>query len=484
MEKMTQELDVLNYTCTDIKKMYNDAHGSNIFLNQYTLLDVEEAKKKLYIVLLRKYDYKNKDKINSFIEGSSKMLADELFKIEGNNYNTQMVGINNIIKDPRKLNQSYFNETYRIINIDSMYRENLWFSNNSYDSKTSSDMLIYLNDTLDNVVSLELTNISIPFTFYNIDTNNGNNYFYIQDIIIDPSGSEVDGSLNKIEINSGNYNNTNIITAINNALVENGYNDISFNLNSISNKVSITSSLTSKKYIIIFYDYLDGEHAFNDNITQESATIQSKINNNLGWILGFRGIDNSKICIEYVLTPTTSTITAESLCYIPYTKYFVIVIDDMNKNQTNKGLVQISHDKLQIKPTTYYKHDNVDYNLSCLTDASFNEYCELNGRKLTKKQLYSALQINNYMSTFNNKNSKLDANLINNVFAIIPFENKSLVWGESMFTSDKNRFKRKYNGPVDINKLNIKILDDKGNILNLNGSEWSMSMISTHLYQY
>ena len=38
-------------------------------------------------------------------------------------------------------------------------------------------MNVTLNDTLDNVVSLELTNINIPFTFYNINENAGNNYF-------------------------------------------------------------------------------------------------------------------------------------------------------------------------------------------------------------------------------------------------------------------------------------------------------------------
>jgi hypothetical protein len=98
--------------------------------------------------------------------------------------------------------------------------------------------------------------------------------------------------------------------------------------------------------------------------------------------------------------------------------------------------------------------------------------------------VYSALQINNYRTNFNQKNSKMDANLINNVFGIVPFENKSLIWGSSIFTSDKNKFRRKYSGPVNISKLRIKLLDDKGNILNLNGAEWSLSMISTHLYQH
>ena len=111
---MNQELDVTNYDMRAIKKMYNDAQGTNIFLNQYTLLDVEESKKKLHLLLLRKYEYKNQSIVNQFIEASSKLLADELFQSsEGTNYNTQMVGVKNIIKDPRKMNQSYFNEIYR-----------------------------------------------------------------------------------------------------------------------------------------------------------------------------------------------------------------------------------------------------------------------------------------------------------------------------------------------------------------------------------
>ena len=84
----------------------------------------------------------------------------------------------------------------------------------------------------------------------------------------------------------------------------------------------------------------------------------------------------------------------------------------------------------------------------------------------------------------NENNIKLDGNLINNVFAVIPFESKSLVWGELNYVSDKSNYKRVYKGPVDINNMNIKLLDDKGNLLDLNGSDWSMNIISTHLYKY
>jgi hypothetical protein len=44
--------------------------------------------------------------------------------------------------------------------------------------------------------------------------------------------------------------------------------------------------------------------------------------------------------------------------------------------------------------------------------------------------------------------------------------------------------KRTYFGPVNIDRMRVRLLDDKGNILNLNGAEWSISIISENLYQY
>ena len=108
-----------------------------------------------------------------------------------------MVGVKNVIQDIRKVNPKHFEESFRMINIDSMYRKNLWNNDYEYDSITSTNMIVNLNDSLDNVISLELTNICIPFTFYNIDKNYGNNYFYVT--------SMPETNVYKIEIPSGNY---------------------------------------------------------------------------------------------------------------------------------------------------------------------------------------------------------------------------------------------------------------------------------------
>jgi hypothetical protein len=44
--------------------------------------------------------------------------------------------------------------------------------------------------------------------------------------------------------------------------------------------------------------------------------------------------------------------------------------------------------------------------------------------------------------------------------------------------------KRTYFGPVNIDRMNIKLLDDKGHLLNLNGADWCVTIITELLYQY
>ena len=250
METMAQELNINNHTLRSIQKMFCDYGKTNIFYNTYTLMDIEENKNKVYLELLRKYNYQNKETIQLFIDNASNLLSSDLFRSNEIGQNTEMVGVKNIIKDPRKLNKNYFNEIYRIISIDSLYRDNLLHSNEVYNSRTSSCMNVTLNDTLDNVVSLELTNINIPFTFYNINENAGNNYFYVE------KGS----NLTKISISSGNYNTT-LKDAINTALGAASITDIVFSLNTTTNKISIQNTDTNPQ-TIIFYDHLDVRKIF------------------------------------------------------------------------------------------------------------------------------------------------------------------------------------------------------------------------------
>ena len=71
-------------------------------------------------------------------------------------------------------------------------------------------------------------------------------------------------------------------------------------------------------------------------------------------------------------------------------------------------------------------------------------------------------------------------------FAIIPLDKKNMTTGE-IYVEDSSTLqlnKRIYFGPVNIDRFHLKLLDDRGNLLNLNGGEWCMTIIAEVLYQY
>jgi hypothetical protein len=43
---------------------------------------------------------------------------------------------------------------------------------------------------------------------------------------------------------------------------------------------------------------------------------------------------------------------------------------------------------------------------------------------------------------------------------------------------------RIYFGPVNIDRLRVRLVDDMGRTVNLHGVDWSITLISENLYQY
>ena len=44
--------------------------------------------------------------------------------------------------------------------------------------------------------------------------------------------------------------------------------------------------------------------------------------------------------------------------------------------------------------------------------------------------------------------------------------------------------KRRYFGPVNISRLTMKLINDKGYVVDLHGAEWTITLICEELYQY
>ena len=106
------------------------------------------------------------------------------------------------------------------------------------------------------------------------------------------------------------------------------------------------------------------------------------------------------------------------------------------------------------------------------------------GMGLTEKQLFAANIIAE--ENFEKQSSKLysDPPYVKDMFAVIPIKVSGLSQGE-VFTEYGGTMQdndRKYFGPVKISKLKIQLLNDHGDVVNLNGANWSFSFVFEYLY--
>lgn len=156
----------------------------------------------------------------------------------------------------------------------------------------------------------------------------------------------------------------------------------------------------------------------------------------------------------------------------------MIVLDDFNKNRVNKGLINSSQLGPISKIPEYQSHDNI----ACSNDNIV--FQRLSQRKLTQAQLYTLNSIKNDMKI---EKYRFNAPTTNDVIGLIPIINNSNLSNNNVIVSygkDILKNTREYFGPVDIERLKVKLVDDKGRLINLNGLDWSFSLHIKQLYQY
>jgi hypothetical protein len=104
-------------------------------------------------------------------------------------------------------------------------------------------------------------------------------------------------------------------------------------------------------------------------------------------------------------------------------------------------------------------------------------------RTLTQAQLYTINEINkNQFQT----NYRAKAPTSSDILAIIPVKTSGLQTGNVLveLTGSLQDNIRTYFGPVNIERMAVKLLNDKGHVLNLNGLDWAITLICDCLYQY
>jgi hypothetical protein len=411
---------------------------------------------------------------------------------------------NNYVVDVAQdtLNPTLKNSTSRFVNLDSQFRQ----STGPNDS--SSDYTCDLSDPLTNVLSMRLYSFQIPYTWYVIDYSYGNTSMWVSNV--------------QVQVNPGNYSPSDFVIELASAFHRSGFagvtgstsnssSTIYYNPNNGKIKLNLysqvgTSFTIDETTILTFFDYTA---KLKENETGVPNS-QRYINQTLGWIMGFR--------LPYINVAQAGNV-APAVLDLNGPRYLILSIDDYNQNHINNGLVTITELSKTLKMPNYYSPDlpytilkpssNLQANINRInTDATLNPkgalqldagdllMDKLNAtfkplpqllpsapRTLTQPQLYTINQI--IKNNDNNSNFRTMAPTTTDVFSIIPVK-IGLPLGKMYveFSGSLQDNKRTYFGPVNIDRLHVRLLDDKGNVLDLHGAEWAVTIICENLYQY
>ena len=428
-----------------------------------------------------------------------------LFDNDNNVMKRERLGVANNFSVPvaqGQMNPNLKNTCTRLVNIDSQFRQNSFPAKNGLpynqivsphtSTYSSTDFTVDLTDTLNNVISLKLYSVTIPYSWYTVDVSYGTSCFLIK----------LGDNWYNITIADGNYNTTsdddsNIYTAINTAInaainaaisSDTPSNISFFTYDAVSGKTQFSPGSTYAFGQIIWY--LEKGEINNDSIFGENPPdscnincgIGKKANYNLGYLLGYRDS-------QYSWTEEETKIKSEAVINLYGPRYLMLILDDYNQNHLNKGLVSIQDVPKIADLPSYY-----DPNLPCInttTDPTQGvlqpyPYTLPDGpRKLTKakQDTINSIMKDRSQTTSNKLKSVTDSDM----FALIPIKKSlSTQVGEGLteFSGPIQVNERIYFGPVDIDRLRIRLITDKGDTLNLNGNDWSFCMIAEVLYQY
>lgn len=440
--------------------------------------------------------------------------------------NREQLGVSNNFQVPVSqdtLNPNLKNVTSRFIVLDSQFRQ----ATGGVDT-ISTDYTLDLSDPLTDALSLRLYSIQIPFTWYIIDTMYGNTCFWITIPYntINNLYYEI-----KVSFTPGNYTYTSFQTefadAIDRAGITNpgaGATPLIF-INQNSAKVTINldgwvytdpdtsdiipiTGITENTDIFdpilnpffVFFDFGGRLNCLTNG--SGCAAPNMAFNGTLGWIMGFR--------LPIVPIFNSPGNTAVSIINLQGPKYFIIVLDDYNQNHINNGLISITELSTKLPIPSYY---NTSQPSICVSNVS-NPFSNASGldalslglnpnsdkldasygqrqvvlpsapRTLTQAQIYTINEIIKNREKNTSFRGKAPTN--SDTFAIIPIKRSSMNTGDvyTDFSGSLQDSSRVYFGPVNVDRMRVKLVDDRGYTVNLNGAEWCFTIVAECLYQY
>ena len=377
---MDIDLNLNNYTISDLQRFF-DVTGD------YTIHDVEQ-KKQFLITRLNAMNVSlpMQNEIITFLNNAkekllnnSELIPKQITPFVYSNPSDHFKGTFNTIE--KKM-------VSKLICVDTFFRS-------SYLTTKSTDFTYTFPETINNVVSMQLSCLEIPYTWYNISAEQKNNFF----III------YDNTSTTITIPDGNYNLADVITAINNILPD-GYSIVN-NTDLMPNKICQTYS-PPQTYITIL-----GSASFSLDFSTNGSI-------SLGWLLGFRHNINSDGTYYY---SGSTNYSSETMPMMTTNNYLFVDVDDFHNHHSTDSVISIVRNQ---QSTPSYIGNNIMARIPIIGD-------------------YGAVITTNH-------------------------------------NIDMSQKKREYFGPIKLEKMNIRILNRFGEVINLNQNDYSIVFEITQIH--
>jgi len=315
----------------------------------------------------------------------------------------------------------------KIINIDSLFREN-------YSTTLSSNFMWTLPENLNNIVSMKVTSMEIPNTWFSISEKTKSNKFTIK--LFNMKNHEDIEHI--ITIPDGNYMAETFAEYLTNYFqnIKKGLQFLHADVNPNSSRTIIRARVVNdvgdfpSPYNPSDVCYSPDFYFSIDFVSDYKTNTGKNFKKSLGWFMGFK-----------------------QECY-------TITKDDV-------FIDNVSHSDNPIVYNGYLESES-SYG-STVHNYIFLDINDFNNNEIT----------DSIVSSVNNANNEY---IGNNIIAKIPVINPffSMLFDNA---GDKIFKQRDYLGPVRLNKLQIRLLNKFGDIVDLNGNDYSFTLEMSVLYQ-
>ena len=420
---------------------------------------------------------------NKYIDTSNNVILNSTYKIYDNSKNLFDISANQVDSSGNILDSSG-----NILGNNGKVRDN---DNNI---QTLSGRVIYTVIPNGNV---KISGISAVPQLIPIDINVENNIFSFK-AVDDGVATTTAANDVSITIPAGIYFRDTLINAINAQLRATLTNStkITGTEFSIVNRydnyyTSIVTNLkreyTTSDYNLVFYDKL----SFATCTAGTSSVQNTTWDTTIGWIMGFREYTTYDMSVSGTEEDTVVdavngnviTIIGDTGLSTNLYNYFLICLDDFNQNHLNDGLVTITNVDTSIPLPSYASRTD----FVCDPATGQKVYNVSSG--LTERQIYAAQAAANSRTINESIGSSISANsygsgpFVSDVFGIIPMKVSGLANGSSYveFGGTLQNQERSYFGPVNIHRMSVRLVTDRGNLVDLNKANWSFSLVCEQL---